>query len=503
MLPQTAFAGAEPTASPRTTDPWLAAGVAVFAPLLLCALHLAAIVRFSYPTLAFLFAGYLYSRRSSWYAGFVVWLFCAAPLVRRLVDEQAGFDISSPVLLAPYLACSFAALAFFDVFGRKPAVEARPFIAVNLCVGYGLILAVANERLFSGLIDAMKWSCGPLFALYLIQSADRAKSVSSSVNMALLVALPAMSIYGISQYISPARWDADWMTNIQLFDPGLLSMGNPLPYEVRVFSTMNSPGSFAALAMVGILVTLQRRTAISLPLVALMTTALLLTQYRAVWFGTLLGVIYLGFAGSAGTRLRIIVSAVAVVFLMTTFSFVPEFRQAITQRIDSISHLQSDRSGEDRWHQYDEFFSNDSVEMIVGAGLAVDGASRRLDGKKSAVIDSGIIVIFTALGIVVGSLLLVSLAGSLAISFSRCAESPSANVGYRAAAIASFCQLPFGAIFVGESGFCVWLFLGLAAANANVGQRAARSVKRQKAASASPSTPAEPATIIQGDLRGA
>lgn len=132
-------------------------------------------------------------------------------------------------------------------------------------------------------------------------------------------------------------------------------------------------------------------------------------------------------------------------------------------------------------HQYDEFLSDDSGDMLVGAGLAIDGASRLLDGKTTAVIDSGIILVFTALGIAIGTVLLLALASSVAISFSRYAGHSPSIVGYRAVAIASFCQLPFGAVFVGESGFCVWLFLGLAAAHSHIGRQSARAASDESA----------------------
>ncbi len=474
MTSSSTFAAADMEKSP-TLEPWLASCVAFILPIMLCAAHLGSVARFAYPVLAFLFAGWLYQRGSPWYAGFTVWLFCAAPLVRRLVDEQGGFDPSSPVLLAPYVACSFAGLALIGFVGRRPAIEARSFLVIIFCIGYGLILAFANGRFLSGIIDAMKWSAGPLFALHMLLNAAKLRAVHRSIVVALLVALPLMSIYGIIQYLAPMKWDVDWLTNIQQIDPGLSSIGQPVAYGLRVFSTMNSPGSFAALASIGILVALQRRAVFSLPLVALLAVALLLTQYRAVWGGTLLGVLYLGFQGSTSVRFRIILAFAAVVMLMTSSALVPQLRQAISQRIDTIGNLQADRSGEDRMHQYDEFLSDDSGDIIVGAGLAIDGLSRKLDGKTSAVIDSGIIVVFTALGIIFGTVLLLGLVSSVAVSFSRYAGRSPPIIGYRAVAIASFCQLPFGAVFVGESGFCVWLFLGLAAAHAHVGREAARA----------------------------
>lgn len=498
MTGSRALAPAVGTKKPFSSDAWLAAFVALVLPVLLCGAHLGSVARLSYPVSAFLLAGWLYKKGSPWYVGFTVWLFCAAPLVRRLVDEQGAFDPSSPVLLAPYVACSFAGLAFFSFVGRRPAIEARSFLVIIACIGYGLILAFANGRFLSGLIDAMKWSAGPLFALHTLLNAADAKATHRAIGVALLVALPPMAIYGIFQYFAPAKWDVDWLTNIQLLDPGLASIGQPIPYGLRVFSTMNSPGSFAALVSVGILVALQRPTAISLPLVALMALALLLTQYRAVWGGTLLGVAYLAFSRSPGTRFRILLSFGAVIMLMTSSALVPQLRQAISQRINTIGNLQADRSGEDRMHQYEEFLSDDSGDIVLGAGLAIDGLSRKLDGKMSAVIDSGIIVVFTALGIVFGTLLLLGLASAVGLSFSRYAGRSPPIIMYRAVAIASFCQLPFGAVFVGESGFCVWLFLGLAAAQAHLGRQAARD-----AATSAGTRFTATATFARGALRGA
>ena len=440
-----------------------AALVAILIPSLMYAAHIGAVAKFAYPASAFLAAGYFFYKRSPWYAGLTIWLFCATPLVRRLVDEQAGWDASNPVLLAPYLACSFAALSLGGFLFRRRTGTLGPFLLVIGCIAYGLLMAMAEGRVLSGIVDAMKWSAGPLVAVYVLANHTRANLLHRAATLALTIAAPLMAAYGIAQYLSPTKWDSDWMVNVQSL--GLDSIGVPEPFALRVFGTMNSPGSLATILMAGILVTLQRRFVYALPALAMMVLGLLLTQYRAVWAGTLIGIIYLAYAGSARLRFQVLAAAAVSIFVISSSALVPQVRTAISQRIDSIGNLRADESGQSRVHQYDEFLSDDSGDMLTGAGLAIDGASRRLDGKTTASIDSGIIEIFTALGVGVGTLLIIGLIGAIGVSFSRFAEATPDMILYRAIALSLFCQLPFGNVFVGESGFCGWLFLGLAAAH--------------------------------------
>jgi NhaP-type Na+/H+ or K+/H+ antiporter len=114
-------------------------------------------------------------------------------------------------------------------------------------------------------------------------------------------------------------------------------------------------------------------------------------------------------------------------------------------------------------HQYERFLQSEN-DLIVGEGLAIDGASRRLDHAHTVVIDSGIITIYTALGVFIGTLFVCGLIGAMTLTFGADARQSQDMPLYRAIAVATFCQLPFGAVHGGESGFGAWLFIGLAAA---------------------------------------
>ncbi len=73
--------------------------------------------------------------------------------------------------------------------------------------------------------------------------------------MCLVWAGMTMALYGIAQFVLLPEWDAQWMRNV--IELGLDSIGQPEPFAVRVFSTMNSPGSFGIMLMAAIIVALK------------------------------------------------------------------------------------------------------------------------------------------------------------------------------------------------------------------------------------------------------
>ena len=455
------------------TEAGLAAVVVLGIPVALFAIGLAPVERLAYPAVSFIAAGYLYSRRSPWYVGLCIWLFCATPLVRRLVDEQAGWDPSNPVLLTPYLASAFAGLSFVRYLLRPRSPYVASFVIVVGCIVYGLLLAMLNGRMLSGMVDAIKWSAGPLVAVHILAQATHRDRLLQCVENSLLVAGPLMAAYGIAQYINPQSWDADWMTGVASL--GLNSIGVPRPFELRVFGTMNSPGSLGAVLMVSILIALQRRLVAMLPAILVMILGLLLTQYRAIWAGTLLGTLYLLYGSLTRVRIYIAISAMGLMGMTSLAAVMPEVRQAVTQRLLTITQLQADASGEDRLHQYQTFLlAMNGNNLLTGEGLAIDGASRRLDHQNSVVVDSGLIESYNELGIFVGTLFMAGILGATCLSFAPKSRKDTCIPLCRAVALAILCQLPFGSVYEGELGFCGWLFFGFAAAALAACRRAPR-----------------------------
>src|SRR5262245_39304750 len=87
---------------------------ALVLPILSYVANLAAYERLLYPASNLALAIYLFARRSPWYTGHTVLIFCFVSLVRRLVDAQAGWDAQNPILLTPYLCGMVAGIEFLN-----------------------------------------------------------------------------------------------------------------------------------------------------------------------------------------------------------------------------------------------------------------------------------------------------------------------------------------------------------------------------------------------------
>lgn len=432
-------------------------------PVLLYVGHLAPYGRLLYPAANFALAGYLFARRSPWYAGHCLLVFCFVSLVRRLIDEQAGWDASNPVLLTPYLCCFFTSISLLDYWSRPQPRNLAPFLMLIACIGYGTVSAMLHDRLFASLVDALKWSVGPLFAVYVLAHRDRLVEMRAVVEPCLVWAGALMGAYGILQYVAPPSWDMEWMRNVSQ-QLGMVSIGQPEPYSLRVFSTMNSPGSLGAMLCVGIIIGLKRTAPVTALTVTFMVIGLVLCQYRTIWAATMLAVIMVVVAGKSAMRPANVIALLAVLVLLCSTAIFPRVREAVVQRAATLTQLKGDASLEDRLSQYGVFAQGDE-NLITGTGLGINGASQRLDGKAIVVIDSGLIEIWRSMGVVVGTAFLIAIAAVIMKLFS--APNPPGGDHHfdRAIAVATFMQLPMGSVHVGELGFCAWLFLsfGLAA----------------------------------------
>jgi hypothetical protein len=242
-------------------------------------------------------------------------------------------------------------------------------------------------------------------------------------------------------------------------DLGMTSVGQPEPYALRVFSTMNSPGSLGAIMSAGIVVASKRRLPVAIPAVSLMVVALALCQYRAIWAASALAVALIVIARPAVLNPANLLAVLAVGAALCSTALLPAMREAVQQRAASLTALQGDESLEDRLNQYRGLAHDD--ELIAGLGFGQNGAVRKLDGLPPVVIDSGLIEIWRSMGVIAGTLFLCAIVWLCAMLFIE-RSTDEYHVSFdRAIAVATFAQLPMGSVHIGELGFCAWLFLGL------------------------------------------
>ncbi len=176
-------------------------------------------------------------------------LFTFAPMARRIVDLSVGYDDSSLMLVGPL----FALLAPVPQLRRllqghqSLGAQSMPMLIVAGCIVYVTMLTVFQGEWMQAASGVLKWGVPMLYAAAVGLSADRDEMVQAAAS-AFVVILPITGVIGLVQYVDPQPWDRYWMQ----FAP-IMSAGQPIPFGVRTFSSMNGPASFATFTAVGLL----------------------------------------------------------------------------------------------------------------------------------------------------------------------------------------------------------------------------------------------------------
>ncbi len=235
------------------------------------------------------------------------------------------------------------------------------------------------------------------------------------------------------------------------------------PFGLRVFSTMNSPGSLGAILSAGIILGLKRSLPVSTVTVCLMLAGLALCQYRSIWGATALGVLTVAFSRRGGLKVPNVLALVVIAAVALSSTGVPRIREVLFARASSLASLHDDDSLRERLAQYSSLGNQE--DLIAGQGLAIVGAARRVNNEAPVVMDGALIEIWSAMGVLVGTLFMATLAVLLVSLFRKRAPDEGHFCFDRAIVISTFVLMPMGSVHTGEMGFCAWLFLGFALAS--------------------------------------
>ncbi|EJW11501.1 hypothetical protein A33M_3114 [Rhodovulum sp. PH10] len=392
-------------------------------------------------------------------------LFSFAPFVRRLVDVSAGYDAAGIMLIGPLLAllAPLPRLVVLLETDRPLDQKLVPVLMVGGAVVYAALLSVLQADWFNAASGALKWGVPLLYAAVLTVTAER-DAMLRAASGAFLVILPLTGLYGIYQYVAPPAWDQYWMS----FAP-IMSAGEPVPFGVRVFSTLNGPASFATFTAAGLLLVLfLRKGPLPLLLAAPAALGLLLSLYRTAWLSLAVGVLFcLLFAAS---RRRALLILIALVIALVIATMLPPFSEVIAERIATLGDGAGDGSAQERLEQFVILWSQwDS--SLFGTGFTVTDV-----GSAGAMaIDGQIVACWLMMGIVGG---LVCLTGFLwAIGNAVAAAIRDASAGavvLGALACGALVQMPLASISSGELGVLFWTFAALAVARPDTSPRLSR-----------------------------
>lgn len=316
------------------------------------------------------------------------------------MDWKTHFSAISPLAALPILMLVPAAAMLFA--GRARRIN-RSLEIVSLLwmlgFSYALVVAFLAGHLFGGVYTFVQF-CLPLgFGLWLATRSEDADIWYRRISETMIVLAFISGVYGIIQYTVLPPWDSAWMTSVSMD-----SNGAALPFEVRVFSTLNSPGTFAAFLTVATIMFLPRLTLRSGLLLVPIFIGLGLTMVRAGWVTLLFCIVVFALLTTRRTQLLKGVATFIGIGVLT-IALSPLFFTAgigtnLQNRLSSLSSIGSDASAADRAGQMADAFRF-GIGDPEGAGLGFVGVGTRLDSAQATAsnLDSGYLSRFVEMGV--------------------------------------------------------------------------------------------------------
>jgi hypothetical protein len=389
----------------------------------------------------------LYASSSPWYIGFVFWLWVLVPFLRRVNDYLSGTftpPSRSFILLAPFASSLVASLDVFRFGGRLPHRRYLPFLLCLSGLGYAYVIGLVRVGGFSATMGLVTWLPPVLAALFILNRPHLYREQRRVFVQMFTWSVFALGAYGIVQFFFLPAWDEFWMESCNM-----ISIGQPYPLQVRVYSLLDSPGPFAITLMVGLVFLFVQPSAPQVLAAVPGYISLLLARVRGAWLAWVIAVVAIIFQLKGRLRTRLLGMVFVVALLALPLVLQGPVKQRFSNRAQTLQNLEEDQSVQTRLQTYRET----SVELLkspVGHGLG------------SRTFDSGPVTVFWQLGWL-GGLLYLS---GLALLLWRLCNGASSSfltkiiVGISAAHLAHFLAGP--QILFGVTGFTFWILVSLA-----------------------------------------
>lgn len=416
-----------------------------------------------YPAAALLVGTLLYRRNPPLYLGFTWWIWLLTPEVRRLIDYRSGWDATNPVMLAPFVV---AVPIFFTLLRHSPKLQLPFYLPMGL-VFFGLLYGYGVGVLRAGpaaaTYDLLNWLVPAVFVFYFAVHWRRYPQYRRTLRLVFAWGVLLLGLYGLWQFASPPPWDRYWMESAPID-----SIGYPEPFQVRVYSTLNSPGPFAVVMMTGLLLLLGWGSRLRWPTVGAGMASFLLSLVRSAWGGWIVGVLFV-VTRSQRLRGRLLVTLLAVMTLALPLLSVGPLADSIGTRLGTLTDLGQDTSLRARLQFYADF-APQAFLTPLGDGLGGTGLSTKLGGSGEELgelgnFDSGVMNIPFVLGWP-GTLLYGG--GLTWLVFRALGGGPAQRdpfvVTSGGIVVAVLAQLVFANFLLGVTGLVFWSFLGLSLA---------------------------------------
>jgi hypothetical protein len=366
------------------------------------------VLRIAFPAVALGLAYWFINiNRKDCYIELIIWLFLLTPFYRRLVDNNVGFAQVNLLMLAPYCA----SLVSIPIVINKLIVGGHnnlqmPFFLIFAAIFYSFMVMMFLNFSTAGIYDAITWVSPVCVGLMIANEPENFATYQRIFLRALFWGTIVTGTYGVYQFVVAPAWDNYWIINA---DMG--SVGSPMPFMIRVFSTLNSPGSFGGITALALLILLPNLHGVKLLAIAPGVSALLLSMYRTSWLGFAVGLVYLYInIGSERLRSTVIMSTIGIIVVVGVLFQIPQISDVLSERFNSFSSIQQDASYSDRSGDYINFFTSLLEDAPIGRGFGSTGVRVSfVSGNSNAtLIDSAVISIWQIFGGIFGTVLLSS-----------------------------------------------------------------------------------------------
>jgi hypothetical protein len=339
----------------------------------------------------------LYRRYPAHYVGFLCWLFFLTPEVRRFADYFNGvFNPTSSIQLAPLLVAALSGLGLLRHCKLLAQRRSMPIVMILLGIIYAYCIGAVRNGPLPATYTMVSWIFPVLIAFHMLITWRLYPDYQRVLMRTFVWGTIFMGIYGIFEFVVMPPWDAFWMINANMS-----SEGNPVPFGMRVSSTMNSAGPFAVAIMTGLLFTTAASGLTRLSAGVAGFCALLLTFVRGGWGAWVIGMAYTVYTLNGRARLRIIISGLLLLLLLLPLAAVDRIATPILARLQTIGTIQNDSSYNDRAEFYRKFLTV-AVTDIAGQGLGSTGQGTKLSGsaagQENLNFDSGLMEIPYVMG---------------------------------------------------------------------------------------------------------
>jgi hypothetical protein len=444
------------------------------------AAHQGALLNVLFPAMSLIAGVMLYQADPVAYVQFVWSLWALAPLVRRLVDYQAGWNPTSGVLLAPTVVASLAIVGALHHLPKLRRRSLLPFAIAACGVALGYSMGVMRAGLALATYNMLQWMAPIALGVHAAMHAERLSNYRSGLDRAVLLGMCIVGLYGIAQFTHPMPWDGLWMLN-----SGMTSIGRPAPFQVRIFSTLNSPGPLGQILSVSLLIALGSKSALRLPAMAIGAMCLALTFVRSAWLGLLIGLAVFVMLAPVRTWIRTsAVVALAIGLLVVSLSLLPtsmtaEGTELVSRRVSSLFNLAADQSYSARSGLL-QLYLTEITNLPLGLGLGAAAVGVRIGGQSdlTSAFDNGLLEAVFNLGWLGSALFYGGLAMALIPAFARrrAEGNPAARAISCAVVVCLLTEAASGNVFSGVTGVALWTFLGLEAPRSTRAQQ--REIRR-------------------------